>query len=159
MFIQPLSRLEQTQTQEIVHLIPAPKTSAEQRRKINEYVRLRLSEISNLAVANLALMHGHQLSLRELRQRLGQHRFNLRELFIFAEMLCHQTSYRRAALILRRNTCEQIILLLPGTPADELLTLLLLYRVSRLCRDWNIIHFVLEHRTDADQLNCELSTW
>lgn len=158
MFIQPLSRLEQTQTQEIVYLIPAPKTPAEQRRETNDYIRLRLPEISNLAVANLALLHGHQLSLRELRQRLKQHRFNLRELFIFAEMLCHQTNYRQAALVLRRETREQISLLLPEAPANELLTLLLLYRTSRLRRDWNIIHFVLEHRIDAERLNHDLNT-
>jgi hypothetical protein len=152
LFIQALSRLQQAHIEEIKALIPEPKTPGDKRKDTNQYVRLRLTEISNLAIGNLALIEGHQLSLRELRQRLKQQRFSLPELLSLAEMLIQQTFYRRAA---HRLSCEvqtQLIELFGSISPRETLHFLRLYQNSTLQRDWEIVRLILSARSDATEL-------
>jgi hypothetical protein len=152
MFIQPISRLTEAEAMEIFFLIPARRTPADKRRDINQYIRTRLAEVGNLAVALLAVKEGHQLSLKELRKRLTERRFTFRELFCLGEMLCCQTHYQRAGNRLMRNALKEMARLAAEVSFDDALAMILAYRNSRLQHFHRVINLVLANRHDKVEL-------
>ena len=69
-------------------LIPEKGISSEERKRQNKIVRGELSILSNYAICYLAIIVKHQLSLKELKERLERRLFNdLRELFWLIELV------------------------------------------------------------------------
>ncbi|MFH1047813.1 MAG: hypothetical protein V1738_05920 [Patescibacteria group bacterium] len=125
-----------------------PNSPRHIRRDVNPDRWMFLKMLSNPAIACLAVMHGQQMALKELRLRLKDQQFGYRQLFMLAEMLCHQTHYRRAANRMAKEVHRQIIDLTPKTSRIEVLEMLLLYRQSKLQYDWKITAKILSHRAD-----------
>ncbi len=156
MYIQPLSDKDKLDVNQVRPLIPPKNSPPHVRSWPNRMIRLFLPIISNLAIAYLALVEQHHMSLTELKRRMKNEYFSYRELFALSEMLSHQTHLRRTGHVLKQETLRQIIARSPTIRRQDVIDMILLYCHSQIQRDWRIKEAVLDTRLDSPELRREI---
>ena len=145
----------------IRELIPKGEVTKEIKHYRNNQIRSMLPCLSNDAISHLSFHINHQLTQRELLNRLTNDKYkDLSELFRLVEAICHGYSCKFAYKILRLAK-EAIVKAAPHASSDEIIELIRDFKPTSFMAtgDHYLDILVVRERKDKYEIMKLLESW